>query len=164
MAFQIFDQRAVNHLEDRYGGSNPVSAQSIEQLADLLGINPTVLKSTVDKFNLEAEDADYLSRTLDGRSTLSLYPAKSNWAIKIDKPPFIAYSVTGSITYTYGGLKIDENARVLDMEDNPITGLYAAGEIVGGIFYLNSLRAAGLMHGSVFGKLAGQHAGRLENQ
>ena len=164
MAFQIFDQRAVNHLEDRYGGSNPVSAQSIEQLADLLGINPTVLKSTVDKFNLEAEDADYLPRTLDGRSTLSLYPAKSNWAIKIDKPPFIAYSVTGSITYTYGGLKIDENARVLDMEDNPITGLYAAGEIVGGIFYHNSLRAAGLMHGSVFGKLAGQHAGRLENQ
>ena len=75
----------------------------------------------------------------------------------------MAYAVTGSITYTYGGLKIDEYARVLDMEDNPITGLYAAGEIVGGIFYHNSLRAAGLMHGSVFGKLAGQHAGELAN-
>ena len=119
--------------------------------------------STVDQFNSDSEDAEYLPRALDGRSTGSINPSKSNWAIKIDKPPFLAYAVTGSITYTYGGLKIDEYARVLDMEDNPITGLYAAGEIVGGIFYHNSLRAAGLMHGSVFGKLAGQHAGELAN-
>ncbi|MQG16091.1 MAG: FAD-dependent oxidoreductase [SAR202 cluster bacterium] len=161
MAFQIFDQRAVKHLEDRYGGSRCKNAKSIWELASLVGINPAVLKATVDKFNEEAEDADYHPGTLDGRSTLSVYPAKSNWAIKIDKPPFIAYPVTGSITYTYGGLKIDKNARVLDLEDNAIPGLYAAGEIVGGIFYHNSLRAAGLMHGSVFGKLAGQHAGRL---
>ena len=162
-AFQIFDQRAVNHLEARYGGSSSISAGSIKELADLIGINSTVLMSTVDQFNSESEDAEYLPRALDGRSTGGINPSKSNWAIKIDKPPFLAYAVTGSITYTYGGLKIDEYARVLDMEDNPITGLYAAGEIVGGIFYHNSLRAAGLMHGSVFGKLAGQHAGELAN-
>ena len=163
-AFQIFDQRAVGHLEERYGGANSVKAKSIKELADLLKINSTVLMSTVDQFNSEAEDAEYLPRILDGRSTSSTNPTKSNWAIKIDQPPFLAYAVTGSITYTYGGLKIDEYARVLDTEDNPIIGLYASGEIVGGIFYHNSLRAAGLMHGSVFGKLAGHHAGALANQ
>tara|TARA_B110000014_G_scaffold260131_2_gene249302 strand:+ start:877 stop:2352 length:1476 start_codon:yes stop_codon:yes gene_type:complete len=163
-AFQIFDQRAVNFIEERYGSSTLVSAKSISELADLIGINSTVLMSTVDQFNSEAEDAEYTPRTLDGKSTANIYPSKSNWAIKIDRPPFLAYAVTGSITYTYGGLKIDENARVLDTEDNPITGLYASGEIVGGIFYHNSLRAAGLMHGSVFGKLAGHHAGTLTTQ
>ena len=123
-----------------------------------MGINPEVLCTTVDRFNSEAQDAEYLPRTLDGRSTGNIVPSKSNWAIKIDKPPFLAYGVTGSITYTYGGLKIDEHARVIDTEDRPIFGLYAAGEIVGGIFYHNSLRAAGLMHGSVFGRIAGVHA------
>ncbi len=157
-AFQIFDQRALSHLEPRYGGSTPFKANSMKELANLLGINPEVLCTTVDRFNSEAQDAEYLPRTLDGRSTGNIVPSKSNWAIKIDKPPFLAYGVTGSITYTYGGLKIDEHARVIDTEDRPIFGLYAAGEIVGGIFYHNSLRAAGLMHGSVFGRIAGVHA------
>ena len=70
----------------------------------------------------------------------------------------MAYKVTGGITYTYGGLKIDTHAQVVDMEDRPIPGLFAAGEIVGGIFFHNSLRAGGLMHGAVFGKLAGANA------
>lgn len=157
-AFQIFDQRALIHLEPRYGGSTPFKANSMKELANLLGINPEVLCTTVDRFNSEAQDAEYLPRTLDGRSTGNIVPSKSNWAIKIDKPPFLGYGVTGSITYTYGGLKIDEYARVIDTEDRPIFGLYAAGEIVGGIFYHNSLRAAGLMHGSVFGRIAGVHA------
>ena len=55
-------------------------------------------------------------------------------------------------------ITIDKNAQVLNLEDKPISGLFAAGEIVGGIFYHNSLRAAGLMHGSVFGKIAGKTA------
>jgi tricarballylate dehydrogenase len=160
-AFQIFDSRSVPLLEERYGGSTPTVAESIYGLAEGIGVNPGVLNSTVEGFNAEAHDADYAPRLLDGRSTKTISPPKTNWAIRIDRPPFSAYRVTGGITYTYGGLKIDSHARVLDMEDRPIIGLYAAGEIVGGIFYHNSLRAAGLMHGSVFGRLGGDHAARL---
>ncbi|MCH7801836.1 MAG: FAD-binding protein, partial [Chloroflexi bacterium] len=93
--------------------------------------------------------------------TADLQPPQSNWAIRLDTPPYVAFTVTGGITYTYGGLKIDTNSRVLNNDDQPIEGLYAAGEIVGGIFYHNSLRAAGLMHGAVFGKIAGQQAAAL---
>ncbi len=161
MAFQIFDARASGMLEPRYGGSTPAQSDSIEGLADEIGVNPGVLRATVDAYNAEAHEGDYAPRMLDGRSTKTLVPAKTNWAIKIDRAPFVAYKVTGGITYTYGGVKIDADARVLDMEDRPIAGLYAAGEIVGGIFYHGSLRAAGLMHGSVFGRLGGAHAARL---
>jgi tricarballylate dehydrogenase len=161
MAFQVFDARSAPLLEPRYGGSTPAMSDSIEGLSEDIGINPGVLRGTVDAYNAEAHDAEYAHRLLDGRSTRTLSPAKTNWAIRIDRPPFLAYRVTGGITYTYGGLKIDAEARVLDMEDRPIAGLYAAGEIVGGIFYHGSLRAAGLMHGSVFGRLGGAHAARL---
>ena len=160
IAFQIFDKKASPLLEPRYGSSTAAEAGSVRELAERLGINPTVLDATVDSFNAEAHEGEYDPRELDGRSTRTLDPPKSNWAIAIDGPPFVAFTVTGGITYTYGGLAIDAEARVLDMEDRPIPGLFAAGEIVGGIFYHNSLRAAGLMHGAVFGRLAGANAAR----
>jgi tricarballylate dehydrogenase len=158
IAIQIFDSRATPLLEDRYGVAEPVTADTVAGLAEKLGLNPVILTSTIEAFNTEAHDGGYTPRELDGRSTKTIHPPKSNWAIKIDKPPFSAYKVTGGITYTYGGLRINKDAQVLNMEDKPILGLFAAGEIVGGIFYHNSLRAAGLMHGSVFGKLAGSSA------
>ena len=158
IAIQIFDSRAIPLLEPRYGVSRVIEADSVTELADKLAINTGVLSATLDAFNSEAVDGEYRPRELDGRATKTLDPPKSNWAIKIDKPPFVAYRVTGGITYTYGGVKINTDAQVLDMEDKPIGGLFAAGEIVGGIFYHNSLRAAGLMHGAVFGKLAGASA------
>ena len=158
LAYQIFDGKAKPVLEDRYGSANPAVADNVRELAERLGVNSTVLASTVDAFNAEAHDGEYEPRKLDGRSTRTLDPPKSNWALKIDTPPFEAYTVTGGITYTYGGLRIDARAQVLDMEDRPISGLFAAGEIVGGIFYHNSLRSGGLMHGAVFGRLAGANA------
>ena len=160
VAFQIFDANATPLLEPRYGVSTPVEADTIRSLAERLGIDPSALSVTVDAFNAEAHDATYRPRELDGRSTGTLEQPKSNWAIKIDAPPFAAYRVTGGITYTYGGLAITATAEVLDLGDSPIPGLFAAGEIVGGIFYHNSLRAAGLMHGSVFGRAAGANAAR----
>ena len=94
----------------------------------------------------------------DGLAAQGVEPAKSNWARAIDTPPFSAYRVTVGITYTFGGLKINTQAQVLDEEDRPIRGLYAAGEIVGGFFYFDSLRASGLMHGAVFGRIGGANA------
>ena len=131
-------------------------------LAEALGLDADTLTATVESFNAVSHDGEYRPREQDGLSTFELEPPKSNWAIRLDTPPFVAYEVTGGITYTYGGLKIDRQARVVDGDCRPIPGLFAAGEIVGGIFYHNSLRAAGLMHGSVFGRLAGTGAAGLE--
>jgi len=85
---------------------------------------------------------------------------KSNWANAIDQPPFEAYSTTCGITFTFGGLRIDTDGQVLDHDAAKIPGLYAAGEMVGGIFYFNYPSGAGLVSGAVFGRLAGASAAR----
>ena len=155
VAFQLFDSRAAPHLEPRYALSRAAQAFTLRELAGELRVDADALEATVAEYNAAANDGEYSPRTLDGLSARGLDPPKSNWAIRLDAPPFSAFTVTGGITYTYGGLKVDENGRVLGAEDAPVPGLFAAGEIVGGIFYHNSLRAAGLMHGAVFGRLAG---------
>ena len=161
LAFQIFDAKARSMLEPRYGVATAVEAGDLGTLAERLGVNAAAFRGTVEAFNAEAQNGEYMPRNLDGRATKNLDPPKSNWAIRIDTPPFVAFTVTGGITYTYGGLSIASDAQVLDLEDRPIPGLFAAGEIVGGIFYHNSLRAAGLMHGAVFGRLAGAGAAKF---
>lgn len=95
----------------------------------------------------------------DGRCTQELAIPKSNWANTLDTPPFEAYAVTCGITFTFGGLKIDENAQVISSDGEPIQGLYAAGELVGGIFRFNDPGGSGLTNGAVFGKIAGGSAG-----
>jgi tricarballylate dehydrogenase len=89
---------------------------------------------------------------------VGIEPAKSNWALPIDKPPFTGFMVTCGITFTFGGLRIDRSAAVLDTGGERIPGLFAAGELVGGIFYGNYLGGAGLMSGAVFGRQAGKSA------
>jgi tricarballylate dehydrogenase len=65
------------------------------------------------------------------------------------------------ITFTYGGIKIDEDARVIGLTNEPIPGLFATGEITGGFFYANYPAGAGLMRGAVFGRIAGEAAARV---
>lgn len=100
----------------------------------------------------------------DGRGTRGVSIPKSNWANTIDQPPFEASAVTCGLTFTFGGLKIDTGARVIDTDGMPIRGLYAAGELVGGIFYFNYPGGTGLMNGAVFGRIAGTSAGELAAQ
>ena len=161
IAFQIFDSKSFNLLEPRYNNSKPTISQNLNELAIKLKIPASKFIKTMIEFNKSASNRNYSPKKLDGISTNDLKIPKSNWGIKIDTPPFYAYCVTGGITYTYGGPKIDTKARVLDQNNEPIIGLYAAGEIVGGILFHNSLRGAGLMHGSVFGKIAGTNAAIL---
>ena len=92
---------------------------------------------------------------LDGVRTDGLSPNKTNWALPIDKPPYVAYVTTTGITFTFGGLKINDQNEVQDLDNRSIPGLYAAGELVGGLFYENYPGGSGLMSGSVFGKRAG---------
>ena len=103
-------------------------------------------------------DIPFNPNVKDGRRTEGLAVPKSNWANTIDEPPFEAYAVTCGITFTFGGLRIDTGGQVLDTESEPIPGLYAAGELVGGIFYFNYPGGSGLTSGSVFGRIAGASA------
>ena len=166
VAFQLFDQRTAALLRDEYHVRQATMAQadSISQLAEQLGIDPGRLEQTVNDYNagIQWDEVEHFNpSTLDGVSTEGVTPPKSNWALPFDSPPYVGYAVTCGITFTFGGLKIDpRTAQVLDTEERPLAGLYAAGELVGGLFYNNYAGGSGLMAGSVFGKLAGESAAR----
>ncbi len=157
-AYQIFDSKVNNLLEARYAAARCVTAQSIPELADKLAIDSESLVRTVKAFNESTQEGIFNPSSKDGKHTLGIKPPKSNWAQKLDAPPFYAYAVTCGITFTFGGLKINQRTQVLDTEDRVIPGLYAAGEIVGGIFYVNYPAGTGLTTGAVFGRIAGAEA------
>src|SRR5690606_14875452 len=93
-------------------------ANSIEELADQMLINPQGLRRTIDDFNAAVSDVPFNPSILDGKlSRPAGQPPKSNWAVPIDEPPYEAYAVTCGITFTFGGLRVDDQARVLDYED-----------------------------------------------
>ena len=161
-AYQIFDQKVVHLLEPRYSTSQPVVADTLEELAEKLSISAEGLRNTVDAFNAAVPD-DAEGRTdpfsLDGVAAKPAgQPAKSNWARRIDEGPFVCYPVTCGVTFTYGGLRVDEQARVITQEQKVMANLYAVGEIAGGFFYHNYGAGTGLMRGAVFGRIAGANA------
>lgn len=162
VAFQIFDQRTADLLEPRYSTTSPVVADTLEELAQQLGLDAERLRATVDAYNAavpaEAE-ARFNRFELDGLAARPAgQPAKSNWAQPIDQGPFVAYPVVCGITFTYGGLAIDTSARVIDTTGQVMPGLYAVGEIAGDFFYYNYAGGAGLVRGAVFGRIAGTAA------
>src|SRR2546422_612142 len=161
MAVQIFDDKVKHLLRDEYRIDQVTKAetQTIEELADQLGINREGLVQTIKEYNAAVQPGDYNPTVLDGKHTLGITPPKSNWALPIDTPPFLGFAVTCGITFTFGGLRIDTRGQVLDTEGNPMPGLYAAGELVGGLFYYNYPGGSGLASGAVLGKLAGTSAG-----
>ena len=164
VAFQLFDQRTVGLLRDEYRvrQATMATANTLSDLADQLGIEPGALLDTVNEYNAGIQwdlIEGFNPSTLDGVSTAGVSPPKTNWALPFDSPPYLGYAVTCGITFTFGGLKIDpRSGQVLDTEDRPMPGLYAAGELVGGLFYNNYAGGSGLMAGSVFGRIAGRSA------
>ncbi|GIT16679.1 MAG: hypothetical protein CM1200mP38_3360 [Dehalococcoidia bacterium] len=162
IAFQIFDEKTKHLLRDEYNipQVSKVIADSIEDLAENIGISPTILTKTVSEFNNSIVDKTFNPTLLDQKRTEGIFPPKSNWALPIDTPPYSAFAVTCGITFTFGGLRINSRSQVLENDDNPIDGLFAAGELVGGLFYHNYPGGAGLMAGSVFGRLAGECAAK----
>jgi len=161
-AFQIFDAKVEHLLRDEYriAQATKASARTIGDLADRLGIERAGLERTVAAYNTAVQPGEFDPARLDGKRTDGVEPSKSNWALPLDTPPFAGYAVTCGITFTFGGLRIDREARVLDRDGRPIPGLYAAGELVGGLFWGNYAGGSGLMAGSVFGRIAGRNAAR----
>ena len=162
MAVQVFDQKTLHLLRDEYHipQVTVAEADTLEELAEMLSIDAATFAQTVAEYNAACVPGEYNPTVLDGVHTEGITPPKSNWALPIDTPPYVGYAVTCGITFTFGGLKINRDAQVLDTQDMPIAGLYAAGELVGGLFYHNYPGGAGLMAGAVFGRIAGGSAGR----
>ncbi len=163
-AWQVFDQKVTHLLRDEYRIKQvtKVQAETLEGLAERLeGVDPQGFLAEVAAYNAAVcENVPFDPNVKDGRRTEGLAVPKSNWANTLSAPPFEAYAVTCGITFTFGGLRVDTSARVLDTDLRPIPGLFAAGELVGGIFYHNYPGGTGLMSGSVFGRIAGTEAAR----
>jgi tricarballylate dehydrogenase len=163
-AWQIFDQQVTHLLRDEYHirQVTKVSAPTLEALSGKLdGVDPDAFLREVTEYNAAVDvDTPFNPNVKDGRRTTGLPVDKTNWANRLEVGPFEAYAVTCGITFTFGGLRIDPQARVLDTDLVPIPGLFAAGELVGGIFYFNYPGGSGLTNGSVFGKIAGTGAAR----
>lgn len=159
-AIQIFDQQTVGMLRDEYRIKEVTRAESdtIAGLAEQLELDPVELQKTITEYNAACGPEAYNPAVLDGKAARGISPPKSNWALPINKPPYVAFVTTTGITFTFGGLQINTRGEVQDMTDQSIPGLYAAGELVGGLFYENYPGGTGLMSGSVFGKLAGESA------
>ena len=163
-AWQIFDAKVLAMLRDEYRirQVTKARAETLEALAAKLdGVDPAGCLATIAAYNAAVKtDVPFNPAIKDGRGTVGLAVPKSNWANLLDTPPFEAYAVTCGITFTFGGLRIDNRGNVLDAGEKPIPGLYAAGELVGGLFYFNYPGGSGLMAGAVFGRIAGTSAGR----
>lgn len=159
-AIQIFDAKTIPLLRDEYRIKEvtKVCADTIEDLARQLELPEGALERTVAEFNAACRSGEFNPSVLDGLSTEGLEVNKTNWALPISEPPFEAYVITTGVTFTFGGLKIDSDSAVQDLSDRPIPGLFAAGELVGGLFVENYPGGSGLMAGTVFGKLAGERA------
>ncbi len=161
-AWQVFDSQVTHLLRDEYKlrGATKVKADTLEELvAKMQDVSIQGFMDTVRAYNNAVQaEVEFNPNIKDGRGTVGLLINKSNWANALTKPPFEAYSVGCGITFTFGGLKIDTATRVLDIEDQPLSGLYAAGELVGGLYYFNYPGSTGLMAGAVFGRLAGREA------
>ena len=163
LAWQVFDAKTIPLLRDEYRIKRitKVSADDLPTLARRMdGVDTNAFLATVAGFNAAIDEHVRFDPAIkDGRCTRGLAIDKSNWAQRIDTPPFEAYGVTCGITFTFGGLHVDAMARVIGEDGEPIPGLHAAGELIGGLFYFNYPGGTGLTSGAVFGRTAGSHAG-----
>jgi len=163
-AWQIFDAKVKGQLRDEYRIKQvtKVTANTLEELVKKLDdVNADAALKEIKAYNAAVRtDIPFNPNIKDGRCTTGLPVNKSNWANTIDTPPFEAYAVTCGITFSFGGLRINTDAQVISTDGEPIPGLFAAGELVGGIFYFNYPGGTGLTNGSVFGRIAGANAAR----
>ena len=165
VAFQVMDAktRALNLYPQMYKKATAAKADTLEKLAEQLDIDVNVFLKTVTAFNaaVPANLPPFSTNpvVLDGRATVGLTPPKSNYSMTIDEPPFEAFPVRCGMTFTFGGLRIDPaTAQVQHVAGRPIKGLYAAGEMAGGLWVGNYASGSGMMAGATFGRIAGRHA------
>jgi tricarballylate dehydrogenase len=143
----------------------PLEANSIEELARLMDAPVESLVQTIRGYNAAVDrETSFDPDRKDGKAAAGVVPPKSNWALPIEEPPYMAFAVTGGITFTFGGLKTDTLARVIDTRDEIMIGLYAAGETQGEFYYNNYPGATSVLRGCVFGQIAARDASRVAHE
>lgn len=160
VAYQIFDAQTEPLLrsEYRHEWAARYTADSLPALAAQLDINRDVFLAEINAYNDAVGAGEFNPAVLDGKQTRGLAINKSNWALRLDAPPYYAFPIICGITFTFGGVAVNESAAVLDSDDRAIAGLFAAGEMVGGLFGDSYPGGSGLMSGAVFGRIAGSFA------
>ncbi|HYW26318.1 MAG TPA: FAD-dependent tricarballylate dehydrogenase TcuA [Terriglobales bacterium] len=162
VACSIFDSRAVGcFIPAVYP---PFQAGSVADLAGALGLEAAALTRTVAEYNAAVRPGQHDAGRLDGCATEGLDPPKSNWALPIDRPPYYGYPLRVGVTFTYLGVAVDRDARVLRDDGAPFENVYAAGEVMAGsILREGYLAGFGMTIGAVFGRLAGAAAAGHRN-
>lgn len=158
IAYSIIDSKAIGRfMPPVFEGT---IAQTIEELAPKIGLDPAVLSKTVQDFNQACQPGTFDHTVLDNCHTQGIEPQKTHWALPLDKPPFYAYPVRPGITFTYLGLKTDKNASVF-FDGIASPNLYAAGEInAGNVLGKGYTAGVGMSIGTAFGRIAGAQAAR----
>jgi tricarballylate dehydrogenase len=159
-AYQIFDKTtsALIHKHDSHHLETMFEADTLRELAKKIGVNADVFVRTVEDFNAAVSDVRPFDPSIsDGRHTVGIKPQKTNWANRIETPPYRAYPVTGGIAFTFGGVEVTTEGQVVNISGNPIQGLYAVGDIAG-IFYHNYPSCSGQTRNAVFALRTTRHA------
>ncbi|MBX6740780.1 MAG: FAD-dependent oxidoreductase [Acetobacteraceae bacterium] len=162
IAWVILDAKHMRIPNYRLGirsDKPPIVAESITGLAEAIGLPAKALRETVEAYNRACVTGEWKPLELDHLATRDLDPPKSNWALPIDEAPFHAYPIISANVFTFGGLKVDPQARVLDQDGEVIPNLYAAGEVIG-MYFGTYTGATSVLKGLVFGRLAGLDAAR----
>jgi tricarballylate dehydrogenase len=158
IAYLIYDRKVTHLVRCNVRNWEPTSAGSLRELAARVGLDGDRLETTIDAYNSAVEPGSFLADALDGKHTSRLWPAKSNWALTVDEAPFFAYRVTAGITFGFGGIMVNSASEVIDTENRVIPGLYAAGEMVGGLFHHAYPAGSMLTCATVLGRSAGHSA------
>ncbi len=168
VAFQILDAKArkMNLYPSNYAQATGAKSDTLEGLAKELDINIENFIHTVQEFNAAIQPGDFNPNRhrVDGKCTAGITPRKSNYSLSITEGPFEGWAVRCGMTFTFGGLKVDaQTAQVQHRAGWAIPGLYAAGEMVGGLWVGNYASGSGMMAGSTYGRIAGNHAATASN-
>lgn len=160
IAWVVFDERIYdipNWKKSIRTDQQPIKAATLDALAEACGIDPEGLRQTVAEYNSACGKGNFDPLKPDGLATKTLTPHKSNWARAIEQGPFMAYPIIAGICFTYGGIKTNSHAQVVDSDGRPVPGLYAAGEATG-LYHQVYTGATSVLRGAVFGKIAGENA------
>jgi tricarballylate dehydrogenase len=167
LAFAIHDGRLddiPNWKKSVRSSVPPIKADTLPEIADKINIDSNSLVSTINAFNNACPDpSNFDPIHVDGLATQGLIPNKSNWARVIDKPPFRVWPIIAANCFTFGGIKINTNSQVINMDGEVIPRLYAAGEVVG-LYYRNYPGSTSVMRGAVTGRLAALHFTRPQKK
>ena len=159
IAYIIFDSTAINLFMPSL--FPPLEDTTIAGLAVKLGLDPNVLENTIGDFNAGVRPGNFNHEDLDDCRTEGVTPPKSHWARKIETAPFYAYPVRPGITFTYLGVRVDLESRMIMADGTPAANMFAAGEIMAGNVLTKGYAAGfGMTIGSVSGRMAGRGAAK----